>query len=149
MASKFYGGYRITEMRAWAREYKIAGRSKMTGDELLVALRGYWDARRQAAEQAVIEFATPGAVLRNKDTGDLVRVVEMPYTDPALGGAVRFKAEYIEIVNPHDLPGAWAGRGADRARYYNESNARADEAGFLSHSVHALWPYEAVAITEV
>lgn len=144
MTRKLYGGYGLTEMRTYAREYKIPGRSKMDGDQLLAALRAYWGARRVAAEQAVIGAATVGAVLRHRSTGDLVRVVGPVEPKSASDDALCFKAEYVEIVNPHDLPGAWAGRGKDRAAYYNEANRCADEAGHLSHSRHTLWQYEAV-----
>lgn len=58
MTRKLYGGYGLTEMRRYAAEYKIPGRSKMDGYRLLEELHNYWDARRQEKELAVLEAGT-------------------------------------------------------------------------------------------
>lgn len=49
-----FGGYGITELRTYAREYDISGRSKMTGDELLAACHAVWDVERTAKEDSVL-----------------------------------------------------------------------------------------------
>lgn len=144
MARKLYGGYGLTEMRRYASEYKIPGRSAMTGDELLAALCAYWEARRIEHEQAVINAATgAGALLRHKSTGDLVRMLGAVYASARHGGALAFHAEYIEIKNEGNLYGAWKGRGVERAQRLNEQQARRVANG-EEYNRHMLWQYEAV-----
>jgi hypothetical protein len=53
-----YDGYGITELRAWARELKIAGRSKMSGDQLVAACKARAAELRIARENAVLDGET-------------------------------------------------------------------------------------------
>lgn len=136
-----FGGYGITEMRRYAREYGIKGRSTMDGHQLLAALRTYWHDTRVTAEQAVIAAATPGAILRHKSAGYTVRVMSAPEASqlPAHDGAMIFRAEYVTH------PGHWANDhdGTAHARYLNEEQARRVENGSAPDR-HMLWQYEAV-----
>lgn len=54
MARKTYQGYGITELRRWARERNVPGRSKMTGDELVAACKAAQHAWVVAQEDEVI-----------------------------------------------------------------------------------------------
>lgn len=140
-----YDGYGITELRRHASEAKISGRSKMDGWQLLAAMRDYWETQRIAAEQAVIDAAKPGALLRHKSTGTIMRLTsEVTASDnPAHGGALRFRAEYVEIgERDGGLIGAWKGHGRDRARFQNEEDARRAENGYPTW--HMLWQHEAI-----
>lgn len=128
-----HGSYTVTELRGYAREYGVKGRSKMTGEQLLTAVTAYWTAQRQAAEQAVIGAVKVGALLRHKTSGYTIRVTGEIYTwEPY--GALCVPAEYVTYE------GEWApGRGAEYAAYLNECNARRDDP-----ARHPLWQYEAV-----
>lgn len=139
-----YDGYGLTELRRLASGAKIAGRSKMDGNELLAAMRQHWRDQRIANELAVIEAAKPGAVLRHKSSGYTLRVTSAPEASKlsAHGGAMRFHAEYIDWPD-EELYGAWKGRGTDYARYLNEEQARRVENGYHA-DWHMLWQYEAV-----
>jgi hypothetical protein len=140
-----YGGYGLTEMRRMATEYKLPGRSKMDGHQLLAALRQHWHDSRVAAEQAVIAAAKPGALLRHKSTGTIMRLTsEVVASDnPHHDGALRFRAEHVEIgEGDGGLVGGWKGRGRDRARYLNEEDARRAENGHPTW--HMLWQHEAI-----
>ena len=53
-ARKYYGGYSITHLREWARELGVAGRTRMAGDELLVATFAASDAQLLARETAAL-----------------------------------------------------------------------------------------------
>ena len=134
-----YGGYRITELRRYATEYKIAGRSKMTGDELLVAVRDYWTAQRDAQQDEVLAGGplTVGTILRHKSSGCLIRVTGETYIwEPY--GAICVPAEYVELDG-------WAEdvqSRIDRARYANEGDARRLAQGDLPR--HPIYQYERV-----
>lgn len=142
-----YGGYGLTEMRRYAREYGIKGRSTMDGHQLLAALKTYWHDTRIANEQAVIGAAKLGATLRHKSTGDLVRLTSEVAASNIQGhdGALFFNAEYVEVHNRWDLGGGWATPDGPvrRARYLNEQQARRVENGSEADR-HMLWQYEAV-----
>lgn len=139
MARKLYDGYGLTEMRRYAREYKIPGRSRMTGDELLAALHAYWDARRIEQEQAVIASATGDALLRHKSSGYIVRMIGAAYASQRHGGALAFHAEYVE------LDGWGEHRRAERAKYENDEQARRVANGG-EYTRHMLWQYEAMEV---
>lgn len=138
-----YDSFGITELRRMAREAKISGRSKMDGWQLLTAMRQYWTERRVTAEQAVIDAAKPGAILRHKSSGYTLRVTSAPEPSKidVQDGALRFHAEYIEWPDDQ-LYGAWKGHGTDYARYLNEQQARRVENGHHA-DWHMLWQYEA------
>lgn len=142
-----YGGYGLTEMRRMATEYKIPGRSRMDGHQLLAALKTYWHDTRVANEQAVIGAAKLGATLRHKSTGDLVRLTSEVTASQIQGhdGALFFNAEYVEIHDRWQLGGGWSGPdgGVRRARYLNEQQARNVASG-SDPDRHMLWQYEAV-----
>lgn len=131
-----YDGRSITEMRNLAREYKIPGRSKMDGWQLLKALRAYWHDQRVAAEQAVVEAAKPGLLLRHKSTGTIMRLTSEVIALSNPYGPLCFRAEYVEVAES-DLYGGWKGRGRDYARYLNESDVH-------RALLHMLWQHEAV-----
>jgi hypothetical protein len=91
-----YDGYGITELRRHASEAKISGRSKMDGWQLLAAMRDYWEARRIAAEQAVIAAAKPGALLRHKSTGTIMRLTSESH--PFRQSGARWRAAFPRRV---------------------------------------------------
>ena len=73
MAAKTdFAGYGITELRTIAREESIPGRTRMSGPELLAAVRGVWNARRVAAERQVLPAVRVGAYLRYRTHTDCV-----------------------------------------------------------------------------
>jgi len=102
MARKLYNRYGITELRTWARDLKIAGRSKMTGDELVAACFAVVRARVVAAERAVLAAVAvePGTLLRHKETGTVVRVTSwpVPYVRDGVNyESLAFTAEYVTM----------------------------------------------------
>jgi hypothetical protein len=138
MARKTFEGYSLTELRSYAREHKIAGRMKMTGDELLVMVRACWDAQRRDAEALVMRQVTiqPGTLLRHKATGDVIRVTGDIYTWKQYG-ALCVPAEYVECQGWGD------GRRVERAAYQNECDGRREPGNI---PVHPLWQYEAAPV---
>jgi hypothetical protein len=146
MASTTYDGYRITELRRYATEYAIAGRSKMTGDELLVAVRAVWDAKREAAERELLAAVDvkPGTLLRHKSSGYVVRVLsEVSVWEPY--GALVVDAEYVTQPE-RELTAGWVGRGEAYVAYMNEGEQTRRERGDIPR--HPLWQYEAVIVDE-
>lgn len=98
MARILYNGYGLTEMRRYAKEYKIPGRSKMDGPALLAALCEYWDNRRREQEQALLVSVKvqPGTLLRHKSSGTVIRVTSTVGTlEPY--GALYVHAEYVSL----------------------------------------------------
>lgn len=94
-----YDGYGITELRQYARELNIPGRSTMTGPQLLTAVRGSWNARRVAAERQVMPAVRPGAYLRFKSHTDCVIKVTSHIIDDTSNlalGANQTRALYVE-----------------------------------------------------
>jgi hypothetical protein len=94
MATKF-GAYGITELRRYASEYKIVGRSKMDGWELLAECRNVWHARRDAKQNAVI-LAGPveiGTKLRFVDHPGCVIVATSELL--SLDGSLYVHGEYV------------------------------------------------------
>lgn len=140
MAITLYGNYRITELRRYATEYRIKGRSKMTGNELLAAVCGYWDAQRAAAEQAVIGAVRIGALLRHKSAGYTIRVTsEVSTWEPY--GALYVTAEYASIAG--SSMNTWGPeRDIEQCEYFNAENLRRTERGEIVR--HPLWQYKAV-----
>lgn len=147
MARIYFDGYGLTELRRHARDEQIKGRSKMTGWELLTALRSRWTARRIAAEYAVLDAVVPGALLRHKSTGTILEVLgsPRPSDNPHHDGALVFEARYVE-VSGNELSGAWKGRGTDYARYLNDEDDRRAANGLTTF--HMVWQHEAVAADE-
>lgn len=134
MVRRMYDGYSLKSLREWASDLKVAGRSKMGGLELLAACRVANLANIRTMEQAVLPAVKIGALLRNKSTGDVIRVTGQVYTwEPY--GALCVPAEYVECDGWGD------DRREERAAYENEwSNARRTDGG----PRHPLWQYEAV-----
>ena len=134
-----YEGYRITELRRYATEYKIAGRSKMTGDELLAAVRAYWTAQRDAQQDELLAGGplTIGTVLRHKSSGYLIRVTGETYIWESYG-AVCVPAEYVEL----DGWGEDQQSRIARAAYANEGDARRLAQGDMPR--HPIYQYERV-----
>ena len=99
MARKTYSGHSITSLRQWARDLKIAGRSKMTGDELLVACRAEAFANLRHAEDLVMRQAggtlAVGTLLRHRSSGDIVRVTSDVRTWEGVG-SLYVLVEYVE-----------------------------------------------------
>jgi len=138
MTRKTYGGYGITELRQCAKEYKIAGRTKMDGWDLLAAVRAYWEAERQRKEQELLAAAKvePGVLLRHKSTGDVIRVLTNVVTwEPY--GALCVDAEYVEVDGWGD------DRRTERAAYLNRGDAERRARGVAT--LHPLYQYEAMA----
>jgi hypothetical protein len=139
MAAKTYDGFRITELRNYAKEYAIPGRSKMNGDELLAAVQAVWDARRVAQEQLVIGAVKVGALLRHKSSGYVIRVTsELQTWQPY--GSLFVTAEYVT----HD--GWGESRQAERAAYMNENDKHRAARGEIVR--HPIWQYEAISEDE-
>ena len=55
MARTTFEGYGITELRRWARDLQIPGRSKMPGDQLVAACKARCAEQRIARENAVLD----------------------------------------------------------------------------------------------
>jgi hypothetical protein len=136
LAMRTYGGYGITEMRTLAREYKIAGRSKMSGDELLTALRAYWDAKRQVEERRVLgEVRGPwvGAELV-MSCGCVIRATSEPRTSARHGDALYVFAEYVSLC-ANEMSG-WASTEERRVAYLNQQ-AEQNLCCFMLYQLHA------------
>lgn len=153
MTRKLYDGRGITELRRWARDLGVAGRSTMTGDELSAACVAACRANVVAAEQAVLQVVdvVPGVLLRHKTTGTIVRVTSTPEAYIGEGGrnyeSLCFTAEYVE-VGASELHSNWTD-GVELAQYWNSEDARRrewNEAG--GHGIiglrHMLHQYEAI-----
>lgn len=97
---KYYDGYGITELRRYAREMKIVGRSKMDGYELLAACRKGWDARRAEKEQALLTAGpvVPGTLLKFKSCDCVIRVTSDVQTLLRYG-ALFVRAEYVSLCD--------------------------------------------------
>jgi len=133
---KTYGGYGITEMRTMAREYKIAGRSKMSGDQLLTALHAYWDAKRQTEERRVLaEVRGPwiGAELVMA-CGCVIRATSEPQTSERHGDALSVSAEYVSLC-ANEMAG-WVSTEERRIAYLNQPE-RAGSYRFMLYQLHA------------
>lgn len=137
---KTYGGYGITEMRTMAREYKIVGRSKMTGDQLLIALRAFWDAQRQIEERRVSAEVGSGSWIGVElvmPCGCIIRATSEVQTSEKHGGALYVSGEYVSLC-VNDMAG-WTSE-ARRIAYVNH-NARGENGGdpyrFMLYSLFA------------
>jgi len=136
---KTYGGYGITEMRTMAREYKIVGRSKMSGDQLLTALHAYWDAKRQTEERRVLaEVRGPwvGAELV-MSCGCVIRATSAPQTSERNGNALYVTAEYVSLC-ANEMAG-WTDE-TRRVDYLNRGGTGcrvADPSRFMLYQLHA------------
>lgn len=137
MARKTFQGYSLTSLREWARDLKIAGRSKMSGDELVAACKAANFAQVQAMEQAVLPGVKLGALLRHKGTGDIIRVTSGPTVwEPY--GTLYITADYVECDGWGDA------RRAERAAYENECNTHRTDAPHHLGVRHPLFQYETV-----
>lgn len=127
---KTYDGYGITELRRWARDLGIYGRSTMTGEQLVAACKATNRANLNAQIDALLASVavTAGTLLRHKATGDIIRVTGDIYE---WLGVRCVPAEYVECH------GWGKDRRAERAAYENEGNART---GHVAR--HPLWQYE-------
>lgn len=144
MARKLYSGYGITELRGYAREYKIAGRSKMDGYQLAAAVNAVWRQRVIDVERAVLAAVKvePGTLLRHKSTGTVVRATSTPapyIRDGVNYESLAFTAEYVTVSGRELIGGGWIGRGADYARHLNERHARSAANGYTVQ--HMLYQY--------
>ncbi len=134
---KTYGGYGITEMRTMAREYKIAGRSKMSGDQLLTALHAYWDAQRQTEERRVLaEVRGPwvGAELV-MSCGCTIRATSIPQTSERHGDALSITAEYTDLC-ANEMVG-WVSSESRRIAYLNAQRLNGEPMRFMLYQLHA------------
>lgn len=139
MTAKTYDGFRITELRNYAKEYLIPGRSRMSGDELLAAVQAVWTARRVEQEQLVVGAVKVGALLRHKSSGYVIRVTsELQTWQPY--GSLFVTAEYVT----HD--GWGESRQAERAAYMNENDKHRAARGEIVR--HPIWQYEAISEDE-
>lgn len=144
MARTLFDGFGITELRTYAREYGIAGRSKMTGVELLAAVRAYWTERRLEQELAVINAVDlkPGTLLRHKSTGAVMRMTtglfEYLGSDGQGFGAWCFEADYVTAgtVQPGER---------DDVEYLNQRDRASRESGRPVR--HMLYQHEAIIET--
>lgn len=137
MERKTYGGYGLTELRRYAKEYKVPGRSKMDGWSLLGAVRAVWLAQRAEQERALLDSTEvkPGTLLRHKSSGYVIRVLtEVETWQPY--GALVVDAEYVELDGWGDE------RRAERAAYANQGDSYRRERGDIPR--HPLFQYEAV-----
>lgn len=128
MARKMYDGYSLTTLREWARDLKVAGRSKMGGYELLTACKAANFAQVQAAEEAVLPAVKIGALLRHKSTGDIIRVIGDVFIWEPYGSRC-VPAVYVECDGWGDV------RRAERAAYDNECDTRRTDGG-PHHPIH-------------
>jgi hypothetical protein len=138
MARITYSGYGITELRSYAKQYKIRGRSKMDGYQLYQAVADHWDAERQANEAAILPAVKIGAVLRHKSSGYTIRITSEVQVWSGVRDALFVTAEYVELDG-------WGDDTASRVRraaYQNAEDARRTERGDIVR--HPLWQYEAV-----
>lgn len=145
MASKTYDGYRITELRHWARDLKIAGRSKMDGNQLVAACRAGARAAVIDAEQAVLNavHVEAGVLLRHKSTGAIVRVTSdlHEYVRDGVGyQSLCFTAEYVEAGTPQ--PGAVSNSARGSVEHMNRMDALSAAGGYTIE--HMLYQHEAV-----
>ncbi len=145
MIAKTYDGYRITELRRYATEYKIAGRSKMTGDELLVAVRAIWTAKREAGERQLLASTEvkAGTLLRHRATGTIIRVLGDVYVWQPYG-SLCVDAEYVDLTEHNGRE--YVSRGAHLTELANEADRRRREAGNAPR--HPLYQYEAIEQAE-
>ncbi len=140
MARKLYSGYGITELRNWARDLKIDGRSKMTGDKLVAACKAQVRANVLAAEQAVLSVVSvePGTLLRHKGTGAVMRVTStpVPYVRNGVNyESLAFTAEYVEMGTQQ--PGM-----PRSAKHQNHMDALTAANGYTIQ--HMLYQHEAI-----
>ncbi len=145
MARKLYSGYGITELRTWARDLNIAGRSKMTGDKLVTACKAQVRANVVAAEQAILSVVSvePGTLLRHKSTSAVVRVTSTPapyVRDGVNYESLAFTAEYVEmgIRQP--------GMHRD-AEFQNRMDELSAASGYVLQ--HMLYQYEAIPAVSI
>lgn len=145
MSRKTYKGYGITELRHWARDLKVAGRSKMTGDELVAACFAGARAQVVAAEQAVLAAVTvePGTLLRHKSTGTIVRVTSTPAPYVRNGvnyESLAFTAEYVELGRRQP------GQLRNDVDHANRMDTLSAENGYTI--MHMLYQHEAVTCVD-
>lgn len=116
-ARKLYDGYGLTELRAYASEYKIPGRTRMTGEELVVAVRQVWVDNRKAKEAT---FLTGGVVVAGvtklaMDCGCVIRATSSIMADTRFDDRPLFvRAEMVSFCAPCKISHP---AGVD---YYNE-----------------------------
>jgi hypothetical protein len=119
-ARKLFEGYGITELRTYAKEYKLPGRSKMTGVELLAAVRAVWEAERIAKEQAVLNAGpvAPGTVLRFRSApGTTIRVTSDVLVDE-IYGSLYVRAEYVTADEKEHTSVAYLNQKAPGFKFY-------------------------------
>lgn len=91
-------GWTIRSLRTYATEYKIPGRSKMTGPELLAAVRAVWTAQRVELENVLLAGGpvTVGTVLEFTSHPDcVIRATSEP--NITNDDAVFVYGEYISL----------------------------------------------------
>lgn len=140
MARTTYDGRGITELRAWARDLGIKGRSKMDGHQLSAACKAARLAQIVAAENALLASVDVkvGTILRHVSSGYVIRVTSDVQVWEQYG--TRYvAAEYVELDGWGDH------RRAERAAYQNREDARRIERGEAAR--HPLWQYEAFKLT--
>jgi len=102
-ARVYYDGYGITELRRWARELLIKGRTRMGGNELLVVCRAENDRQVVAREKALIakmNMIKPGQLLRFREHPGCVIIVRSHVRNQESVGRlpVRYvRAEYVSL----------------------------------------------------
>lgn len=144
MARKLYSGYGITELRSWARDLKIAGRTRMAGDKLVAACKAQVRANVVAAERAVLSAVAvePGTLLRHKSTGTIVRVTSFPapyVRDGVNYESLAFTAEYVTVGTRQ--PGQ-----CGSVEHLNRMDALSAANGYTLQ--HMLYQHEAIITTE-
>lgn len=99
------GTYTVAELRQYARELNIPGRSKMTGPELLLACRKGWSDAAAAKEDAVLRTGevVPGALVTMK-CGDVIRAATTVQVEVHQDKGLRterlyFLGEYVSLCD--------------------------------------------------
>jgi hypothetical protein len=134
-ARRLYGGYGITHLREWARELKVAGRTRMTGDELLVATFAASDAQLLVKETATLAGGTVKGAYFEMSCGCVIVattdpiVHQLPVIDdrPPCADRLFVRGQYVAVCEKHR-----AGRRADwTLKLMNESTQRDSYRFFL------------------
>jgi hypothetical protein len=100
-----YEGYRITELRRYASEYKIPGRSKMNGRQLLDACREIWHGERDRKQNAVILAGPVGIGTKLRFVSHPGCVIVATSELLSLHGSLYVHGEYVSECQMHNPGG--------------------------------------------
>jgi hypothetical protein len=149
MTRKTFGGYGLTELRTIARDLKIPGRTRMTGDELLTACLARWDANRREKENAVLRTLTliPGA--RFTLTCGCVLEATTHVLSWGPYGALYVHGAYVSICPKHQRGTGHTENSTEERdlEYINRENLGLSGYPAFKHMVYAIRPASRVGDT--